>query len=377
VNEHSVFIGYRWLAWGLAGLLIVNSALTPRNLWLLSLTALINLALTIGARPYVALIRRYPPLIVGELLLGLGTMTLSGGLSSPFQVYAYGALVLPALLWGWRGSLLGALVLTLGNAALLWAGNTVPLPALLAGQAETWLGLLGPLSLAILLPLVRRSSDYTGRGARRVLGSQQRSAAGQRPLREVQDSVVQHLTAVSRPPTRVPERAVADEPATALLSPARTAAEQGSQELRRVVFGPLPAGYVAFDKVLYQLVASFGRYSSVATRLSVSGQLPYLPPVAHGTLVRLAQEALLNVEQHARAHSALVTLRCEPRQVILTIQDDGVGLLDGTYARPGLHALRLVSYRLSEIGGRLEVRESESGGLTVQARVPLGSDPDC
>jgi len=57
--------------------------------------------------------------------------------------------------------------------------------------------------------------------------------------------------------------------------------------------------------------------------------------------------------------------------VALLIQDDGVGLLDGTHERPGLHALRAMQYRLAEFGGRLDVFETEGGGVTVRATMPL------
>jgi signal transduction histidine kinase len=88
-------------------------------------------------------------------------------------------------------------------------------------------------------------------------------------------------------------------------------------------------------------------------------------------LVRLTQEALLNVQQHAHAASAVCTLRYDATSVVLLLQDDGVGLLDGTYERPGLHALRAMHYRLAELGGRLDVFETEGGGVTVRASMPL------
>jgi signal transduction histidine kinase len=46
-------------------------------------------------------------------------------------------------------------------------------------------------------------------------------------------------------------------------------------------------------------------------------------------------------------------------------------LLDGTHERPGLHALRAMQYRLAEFGGRLDVFETEGGGVTVRATMPL------
>ena len=48
-----------------------------------------------------------------------------------------------------------------------------------------------------------------------------------------------------------------------------------------------------------------------------------------------------------------------------------IHLIDGTYERPGLHALRAMQYRLAEHEGRLDVFELEGGGVTVRASLPL------
>jgi signal transduction histidine kinase len=66
-----------------------------------------------------------------------------------------------------------------------------------------------------------------------------------------------------------------------------------------------------------------------------------------------------------------MTLRYDINSVALLIQDDGVGLVDGTFERPGLHALRAMHYRVSELGGRLDVFQTEGGGVTVRAAMPL------
>jgi signal transduction histidine kinase len=106
-------------------------------------------------------------------------------------------------------------------------------------------------------------------------------------------------------------------------------------------------------------------------RTTVVGTVQPLSQAYHMVLLRCAQEALLNVQQHAHAHSVQIALTFEARAVTLVIQDDGVGLLDGTYERPGLHALRAVRYRLSELDGQLAVFESENGGVTVRATLPF------
>jgi hypothetical protein len=104
--------------------------------------------------------------------------------------------------------------------------------------------------------------------------------------------------------------------------------------------------------------------------LEGSGHVSYARSL---TLVKLAREALHNVRQHAQAHTATMTLAYAPGRVELSVRDDGVGLLDGTYERPGLHALRALHYRLAEMDGRLDVFEPHDGGLVVRGSLPLGS----
>jgi signal transduction histidine kinase len=119
------------------------------------------------------------------------------------------------------------------------------------------------------------------------------------------------------------------------------------------------------------LAIRFGQHTGAATRVALLGRTRTLHRVHRDLLIRLTQEALLNIQQHAHAASAVITLRYDSTSVALLIQDDGVGLLDGTYERPGLHALRAMHYRLAECGGRLDVFETESGGVTVRATMPL------
>jgi signal transduction histidine kinase len=133
----------------------------------------------------------------------------------------------------------------------------------------------------------------------------------------------------------------------------------------------VPAENLTFTAAIDQLAMSFGRQGGVETRVTSMGVIRPLTNVQHGMLLRVAQEALLNVSQHAHAHTVLMTIMFEPSAVTLGIHDDGVGLLDGTYERPGMHALRAIRYRLSELDGQLAVFESESGGVTVRATLPL------
>jgi hypothetical protein len=168
--------------------------------------------------------------------------------------------------------------------------------------------------------------------------------------------------------------------ASATLRPARpgrseaqqVAAPQHAAQPRRsgVARPSVPTAPPDLALVLQQIVDEFNRLHRPMVHLTLegSGRVSY---ARHLTLVKLAYEALRNIRQHAHAHAATMTLTYEPNRVELTVRDDGVGLLDGTYERPGLHALRALHYRLAEMDGRLDVFEPHDGGLVVRGALPL------
>ena len=82
-------------------------------------------------------------------------------------------------------------------------------------------------------------------------------------------------------------------------------------------------------------------------------------------LCRIAQEAITNAVKHASASRIVVALRCqENRQIILTVQDNGVGIKATAGTRGGL-GMSIMAHRARVIGGALTVSEAEGGGTLV------------
>lgn len=156
-------------------------------------------------------------------------------------------------------------------------------------------------------------------------------------------------------------------------------AARGTTEIRRAVYDlaadtPEPHGLV---DALRELIASWGRTSALQVDLVVHGRGHRLSHTVEEALQRVAIEALTNVQRHSGASVALVSLRFEPEQVTLVVQDNGRGLpaltLDwyqGPFGRFGLKGMRR---RIEAVGGRFRLHNSEDGGLVVRATVPTTS----
>ena len=108
--------------------------------------------------------------------------------------------------------------------------------------------------------------------------------------------------------------------------------------------------------------------SSLETRLDlhVSGRLPLLQ---ERELWRIAQEAVTNVERHAKASKVVVTWHTDGGRALLLVADDGVGF-------PTTRAGRLDSYgivgmreRAASIGATLDISGAPGKGTVVRCEV--------
>jgi two-component system NarL family sensor kinase len=98
--------------------------------------------------------------------------------------------------------------------------------------------------------------------------------------------------------------------------------------------------------------------------------LPLLPLPLALAIYRIAQEAVLNIVQHAQASEAYLSLTVLPGWLELRVDDNGRGF-DTNQARPpglGLNALR---DRVKLLNGGLELVSSPTSGTHLHVRVPL------
>lgn len=92
------------------------------------------------------------------------------------------------------------------------------------------------------------------------------------------------------------------------------------------------------------------------------------------SVFRIVQEALNNVDRHARASVADVRISVHGADVVLRVDDDGVGMpASGSAGRaPGLGLISMEE-RARLLGGSLQVSQSPLGGTRIEVRFPVPS----
>jgi len=89
-------------------------------------------------------------------------------------------------------------------------------------------------------------------------------------------------------------------------------------------------------------------------------------------IFRIFQECLTNVARHAEAKSVRVSLRGEDGNLLLTIQDDGVGFAESSVSNStGSLGLLGMKERAQACGGDVQISSSPGNGTTVSVFVPL------
>lgn len=96
-------------------------------------------------------------------------------------------------------------------------------------------------------------------------------------------------------------------------------------------------------------------------------------------LYRIAQESLSNAIKHGQANDVLITLSQHFENIVLEVQDNGVGFDPQATSRPASGSdgfgLRIMEYRASMLGGDLRVDRSDQTGTIVRCTVPVTGVP--
>jgi PAS domain S-box-containing protein len=131
--------------------------------------------------------------------------------------------------------------------------------------------------------------------------------------------------------------------------------------------------------VLRETATEFAARTTVSVKLTCAPMTACLPADTELALYRILQEALENIEKHARARHVTVGLRQQGAFVRLVIQDDGIGLdLEHLpVRRRGTGGLGLLSMRerATHVGGTLEVASGRRAGTRIEVRVPVPPAP--
>jgi len=161
--------------------------------------------------------------------------------------------------------------------------------------------------------------------------------------------------------------------AAALLAELQKLTRAGTEDLRRSLANLRTAGLGGrpLAESLQTLCAESGQRLGVTVECRIADGADTLPPAVAEVVWRLAQEGLTNIEKHAHAHRVEVKLARQPREIVMRVSDDGIGLPPGAGEKPGHYGLRGLRERVEGVGGTFTVGAAGTGGTVIEAHIPV------
>lgn len=222
----------------------------------------------------------------------------------------------------------------------------------------------------------RRTEELLRALAHRVVQVQE--AERGRVALELHDHITQLLCAVLFSSQALVDKLSPKEgPAKREAVKLRAMLGQTAEEVERISRSLRPSAleHLGLAAVLRDTGTEFAARTGLIVKLDCGQFTARLPADTELALYRILQEALKNVELHARARHATVRLKQQGAFAELVINDDGIGFNPSQHAakRKGKEVLGLLGMheRAAHVGGVLTVKSGRRAGTEITMRLPV------
>lgn len=119
------------------------------------------------------------------------------------------------------------------------------------------------------------------------------------------------------------------------------------------------------------LAQSFERQTGIYTEVSCSPLSFRASDAADTAIYRVVQEALRNVERHARASHVRIEIRRERDRIGVKVQDDGIGMQPDAEHKADCHGLAAMQERIYTLDGTFVIHSREGNGSAIEVSIPV------
>jgi signal transduction histidine kinase len=189
--------------------------------------------------------------------------------------------------------------------------------------------------------------------------------------RELHDEVGQKLTAMRMELGSLDRlRETGEGEFDERLKDVKDLAEQSLRIIRDIAAGLRPSVLddLGLGPALQRQAREFSRSTGIPVSADVEGQVDQLPDQHRISIYRIVQESLTNCAKHAQARKIAVSLKGNSSELVLRIEDDGIGF-DPRKATPAGIGLIGIEERVRELGGSVLIESKPGSGTRVEVTI--------
>lgn len=248
--------------------------------------------------------------------------------------------------------------------------NTVEKAEALVSQVGAALGFMGTQMEGVLLHL--ESLQQRQLFGAKIIKAQEEER--RRVAREIHDGPAQAMANVVFR-AEVCERLLETdlERSKAELRDLREQVRSCLKETRKIIFDlrPMTLDDLGLAPTVRRILDTFQERSGVVTEIRILGEEKRLDTHLEIGLFRVIQEALTNVEKHAKARNVRVRIEFSLKSVTAIVEDDGIGFETDNSGGVESFGLMGMRERVSLLSGELIVKSEKGQGTKVTVKIPL------
>ena len=233
----------------------------------------------------------------------------------------------------------------------------------------TWVGVVRDITER------KRTEEGLRQLSRRIVEAQE--AERQRVARDLHDSVNQVIASAKMRLRKVGEIARLNPAATELLARCDELLVHALEENRRIAHNlhPTDLNQLGFIEACRNFCKRFQSRTHLEIKCSFTRTAQRCAPATELNLFRIVQEAVNNIEKHARAKTVRLRIAFSKDSISLKIQDDGRGF-DSAASKAAKRrgeglGLTNMQERAVLLGGTCDVESAPNQGTTITVRVPF------
>lgn len=192
-----------------------------------------------------------------------------------------------------------------------------------------------------------------------------------RLARDLHDSVSQQLFAIHMCASSITKlREVNPDQADQVTLQLVTMSSTAQQQMRKFIahLRPMELENRSLQGALTHWYPDYCRQNNIQGKLEYRIEAPLSEAKEH-QLFLIIQEAMANIVKHSQSQSCQLTLYETDSQVIMTLQDDGIGFKHEALSRKS-YGLSTMQERAQKLSGLTEIISKEGRGTIVKVTIP-------